>query len=99
LPWQRAVTDFGAEPAFGQVPQKVQEHDGITLGASTGRTITASHGLRMLEQQKREPAPIETPGGLQHIGELDGSMVPIVTPEATAGDKRKPKTLPWQEAR
>lgn len=99
LPLQRALTDFGADHAFGQVPEKLQEHYGITLGASTVRKITESHGARMQEQQEQGPGPIRTPGCRQQIGELDGSMVPIVTPEATAGDKRKHKTLHWQEAR
>ena len=99
MPLQRAVTDFGADHAFGQVPKKLQEHYGITLGASTVRTITESHGLRMQGQQPQEPGPIGRPGCPQQIGELDGTMVPIVTPEATAGDKRKHKTLHWQEAR
>lgn len=53
----------------------------------------------MGEQQERGAEPVSTPGCRQQIGELDGSRVPIVTPEATAGDKRKQKTLQWQEAR
>lgn len=97
---QRALTDFGADHAFGQVPEKLQEHYGITLGASTVRKLTERHGARMQAQQAQGPGPVSsTPGCRQQIGELDGSMVPIVTPEATAGDKRKHKTLHWQEAR
>ena len=99
LPLQRAVTAFGADHAFGQVPKKLQEHYGITIGASTVRKITERHGLRMQGQQTQESGPIGTQGWPQQIGELDGSMVPIVTPDATAGDKRKHKPLPWQEAR
>ena len=99
LPLQRAVTDFGADHAFGQVPKKLQEHYGITIGASTVRKLTERHGLRMQGQQTQESGPIGTQGWPQQIGELDGSMVPIVTPDATAGDKRKHKTLHWQEAR
>ena len=99
LPLQRALTDFGADHAFGQVPKKLQEHYGITLGASTVRKITQGHGACMQTQQQREPVPIRTPGCAQQIGELDGSMVPIVTSDAAAEDKRKHKTLHWQEAR
>ena len=99
LPLQRALTDFGAEHAFGQVPKKLQEHYGIRIGASTVRKITQRHGGCLQTQQKREPVPISTPGCPQQIGELDGSMVPIVTQDATAEDKRKHKTLHWQEAR
>ena len=93
------MTDCGAAPACGYVPKKLQEHDGITMGASRGRKITEGHGTQMGEQREREPGPVSTPGCRQQIGERDGSRVPIVTREATAGDKRKHKTLPWQEAR
>lgn len=99
LPLQRVITDFGADHAFGHVPKKLQEHYGITIGASTVRKLTEGHGTHMREQQERESGPVSTPGCRQQIGELDGSMVPIVTSEATAGDKRKHKTLHWQEAR
>jgi Uncharacterised protein family (UPF0236) len=99
LPLQRAMTDFGADHAFGQVPQKLQEHYGITIGASTVRKITEGHGSRMREQQEYMTWPVTTPGCPQQIGELDGSMVPIVTSDDAAEDKRKHKTLHWQEAR
>ncbi len=99
LPLQRVLTDFGADHGFGQVPKKLQEHYGITIGGSTARKITEAHGAHMREQQEQGAAPVSTPGCRQQIGELDGSMVPIVTPEATAADKRKHKTLQWQEAR
>lgn len=99
LPLQRAMTDFGADHGFGQVPKKLQEHYGITLSVSTVRKVTQAHGARMREQQGCVTRPGRTPGCAQQIGELDGSMVPIVTSEATAADKRKQKTLHWQEAR
>jgi hypothetical protein len=35
----------------------------------------------------------------QQIGEIDGCMLPIVTITTSEGDKRKQKTLNWQEAR
>ncbi len=99
LPLQRAITDFGADHAFGQVPRKLQEHYGITIGASTVRKVTQGHGARMREQQQEVAWPVSAPGCRQQIGELDGSMVPIVTTDAAAKDKRKQKTLHWQEAR
>jgi hypothetical protein len=93
------MTDFGADHAFGQVPKKLQEHYGITIGASTVRKITEGHGACMRAHQEQVAWPMTTPGCEQQIGELEGSMVPIVTSEAEAGDKRKHKTLHWQEAR
>ena len=53
----------------------------------------------MREQQARGAVPVSTPGCRQQIGEIDGSMVPIVTIGTEAGDKRKQRTLQWQEAR
>ena len=99
LPLQRALTDFGADHAFGQVPKKLQEHYGITIGASTVRKITQGHGTRMREQHEPVTWPVNTPGCPQQSGELGGSMVPIVTSDDCAEDKRKHKTLHWQEAR
>lgn len=98
-PLQRAMTDFGADHGFGQVPKKLQEHYGITMAVSTVRKITEGHGAQMQEQQARTARAISTPGCSQQVGEIDGSMVPIVTIGAEAGDKRKQKTLQWQEAR
>lgn len=99
LPLQRAITDFGADHGFGQVPKKLQEHYGITIPVSTVRKITEGHGKDMREQQEWVSLPVSTPGCRQQIGEIDGSMVPIATIGAEAGDKRKHKTLQWQEAR
>jgi hypothetical protein len=53
----------------------------------------------MREQQDRVSLPVSTPGCRQQVGEIDGSMVPIVTIGEEVGDKRKHKTLQWQEAR
>jgi Uncharacterised protein family (UPF0236) len=99
LPLQRAITDFGADHGFGHVPKKLQEHDGITIAVSTVRKITEGHGEHMREQQDRVSLPVSIPGCRQQVGEIDGSMVPIVTIGEEVGDKRKQKTLQWQEAR
>ena len=53
----------------------------------------------MREQQERAAWPVSPSGCRHQVGELEGSMVPIVTSKAAAGDKRKHKTLQWQEAR
>jgi hypothetical protein len=99
LPLQRAMTDFGADHGFGRVPKKLQEHYGIALGGSTVRKITERQGTQMREQQERRAVSVTTPGCRQQIGEMDGSMVPIVTNGNAAGDQRKHKTVQWQEAR
>ena len=96
---QRAITDFGADHAFGQVPKKLQEHYGIDISVSTIRALTEHHAEQMYEQQKVPAEPSETAGCKWLVGEMDGSMVPIVTVDEKAEDKRKNKTLHWQEAR
>ena len=53
-PLQRALTDFGADYAFGQVPKKLREHYGITIAGSTVRKITERHGTQMRRQQDRQ---------------------------------------------
>jgi hypothetical protein len=99
MPLQRAITDFGADHAFGQVPKKLQEHYGIDIPVSTARNITGFHGQQMLKQKEIVSLPLTVPGCLQQVGEIDGCMLPIVTIGEKEGDKRKQKTLHWQEAR
>jgi len=48
---QRAITDFGADVAFGKVPRKVKEHYGIEVPVSAAQTITEQHAARIKQQQ------------------------------------------------
>ena len=100
---QRAVTDFGADVAFGKVPQKVKEHYGIEVPESAAQAITKRRAGQIREQQvvlERLPR-----GGVEQLlGELDGSMVPIVNIAVRADktapkDGRKRRQLSWREAR
>lgn len=100
---QRAVTDFGADVAFGKVPQKLREHYGIEVPISAAQTITKQHAGTMKQEQVRlERLPR---GGVgQMIGELDGSMLPVVsiaagTDKTAPRDGRKRRQLSWREAR
>lgn len=100
---QRAVTDFGADVAFGKVPQKLKEHYGIAVPVSAAQTITKQHAARMKQQQTvLEKLPR---GGVEQlIGELDGSMLPIVSigtreDKSAPADGRKRRELSWREAR
>ena len=100
---QRALSDFGADLAFGKVPQKLREHYGITVPASAAQAITEQHAAAMKTQQA-ELQQLPRGGVAQLIGELDGSMVPIVSiavssDKATARDGRKRRQLSWREAR
>jgi hypothetical protein len=93
------MSDFGADQGCGQVPKKLRDQYGITLAASTVRTMTEGHGEHMREQQAQRPVRSHLPGCPQPVGQSDGAMVPMVTNSAEAEDKRKHKTLQWQEAR
>ena len=96
---QRIVTDFGADQSFGRVSHKLDEHYGIDLPVSTIRNITENHRQAMYEQNL-SPLNIPDMAGCDiQIGEMDGSMIPIVASNENAEDKRKQKTLSWKEAR
>ena len=99
LPLQRVVTDFGADISFCQVPEKVKEHYGIDVAASTVRRITERHARAFFEQPDLRKALIAIGGARAIIAEADGSMVPIVQSDPDALDKRKNKTLQWKEAK
>lgn len=99
LPLQRVMTDFGADHAFGRVPAKLQEHYGIAMPVSTIQRTTEHHAEGIDEQEAaRVIAPGTATGGL-FIGEMDGSMVPVVEPSADAEDQRQGKILGWKEVR
>jgi hypothetical protein len=96
LPLQRVLTDFGADESFLHATYKVKEHYGIEVPLSSARHQTLKHAQAI--------------GGVQHeapkqavavlITEIDGCMLPIVTPAAAlAVDHRKGKQLSWREAR
>lgn len=100
---QRAMSDFGADAAFGKVPQKLKEHYGIEVPVSAAQAITKQHAATMKQQQvvlERLPR-----GGVgQLIGELDGSMLPMVSiavraDKSAPADGRKRRELSWREAR
>jgi len=100
-PLERAITDFGADVPFGQIPRKLQEHHGLEVPSETARQITEKHGGRMLEQQVLETEIPERPGVAVVVAELDGSMIPVVrTAEPKPGrDRRSTRQLEWQEVR
>ena len=96
---QRVITDFGADHAFGRVPKKLQEHYGIGLSVSTVRAITGHHAGQIYQAEERVTDQPQADRCKLLIGEIDGSMVPIVKVDEEAEDKRKNKTLQWKEAR
>jgi len=99
LPLQRVMTDFGADAAFGRVPDKLKEHYGIEMPVSTIQRTTEQHAQRIYEREAAREIRPGTAAGVIFVGELDGSMVPVVEPSPEAEDKRKGKVLSWKEVR
>ena len=98
---QRVLSDFGADHAFAQAAQKVQEHYGVSVPVNRTRGVCLHHA-EVLAQRLPEPVRTLGAGGPDHIvAEADGTMVPVVeTTQAPAGaDRRKHRQVRWQEAR
>ncbi len=104
IPLQRIITDLGADIPFGRIPQKLQEHYGITVPVSSAQKITQDHAARVLQQHQTQTQIPTSMGVKQLIVEMDGSMIPIVSTESTTTpdqkiDRRKTRTVGWREAR
>jgi len=104
-PLRRRVCDFGADHAFAVASQKMKEHYGIDIVPDMVRKITECHAEEIEVKDKEgfflgdsKPKPIV-------IGEMDGSMVPIVEIEekpkkkGKKKDRRKSRKLKYREAR
>ena len=93
-PLQRALTDFGAEESFARAAARVREHYGIDVPLTAVRQITYQHARQLPAVEPGPPAqPVKT-----LITQMDGSMIPVVA-SGPDGDRRKGKTLSWQEVR
>ena len=99
LPLQRVMTDFGADDAFGRVPAQLKEHYGIAMPVSTIQRTTEQHAEGIYEPEVARVIEPGTAAGVIFIGELDGSMVPVVEPSPEAADQRKGQVLSWKEVR
>lgn len=101
LPLQRIITDFGADVSFCEVPDKLREHYGITVGYSAIRNITEKHAGFVNTDVRTESEIPETDGDEYIITETDGSMIPTVGMKAgvESSDGRKKRECRWQEAR
>jgi hypothetical protein len=102
-PLQRRLTDFGADESFAHAAQKVQEHYGVTVPLSAVQRITEHHAGQMRDQECLQSEFPDGPGVATVIVETDGSMIPLVTIEASTADGpsdgRRRRRLHWHEAR
>jgi hypothetical protein len=103
-PLQRAIVDFGADTPAARIPQKLQEHYGIEVSASTCWPIVLRHAGAIDRRPKVVAQIPERDGVSQLIGEIDGSMIPVVETAEPNGqspnvDRRKTRQVCWKEAR
>lgn len=104
MPLQRAITDFGADVPFGQIPKKLLEHHGVSVTVSSAQSITQTHARSILDAQSLETEFRTGTAASSLVAQVDGSMIPIVdtTPSETKAetvDRRKTRKLGWKEAR
>ena len=98
LPLQQVMTDFGADDAFRPGTAKLKEHYGIEMPVSTVQRTTEYHAESIYAQERARVIEPGTAAGFL-IGEMDGSMVPVVEPAPDVQDHRKGKRLSWKEVR
>lgn len=97
---QRVLSDFAAEQSFQRASASLREHYGIELAASTLRRRSLHHAaaMRAFEPKNKAPTPAR-----QLLVEMDGSLLPIVSPTLCdgkpPGDRRRHKKLEWKEVR
>lgn len=77
----------------------MREHYGIDMPASTIRLTTGHHAHCLFEQEQARDVQAGPANSRTFIGEMDGSMAPVVEVAQGVGDKRKGKALVWKEAR
>jgi len=103
-PLQRAIVDFGADAAGTRIPQKLKEHYGIEVSASTCWAIVLQHAEAIDGSPKGAAQIPERDGVGQLISEIDGSMIPVVETAVPEGqspkvDRRTTRRVGWKEAR
>ena len=98
---QRALTDLGADLPYAQVMDKMVEHYGIMIAESTIQRITLHHAKEIQRRSKGQPQGLPKAVAAQQtfIIEMDGTMVPTVRNDSAQGDRRKGKSVQWQEAK
>ena len=81
---QRVLADFGAEESFARAAERVREHHGVVVAVSRLRRQTLRHGAQLGAMEMARPR--QTSAVL--VTEMDGSLIPVVTPVGTGADRR-----------
>lgn len=101
-PLRRAITDLGADLAYAKVMDKLVEHYGIVLAESTIRRVTQAHAADIHRRSGGFAQGLPEPVARKQqsfIAQIDGTMVPTVRSDAASADRRKAKSVQWQEAK
>jgi hypothetical protein len=98
---QRVMTDFAADVPFAKAMDKLVEHYGIVIGESTIREVTLSHAkaIHRVSQGFAPGLPEKVSARQNFVAEIDGTMVPTVRGASDAPDRRKGKSVQWQDAK
>jgi hypothetical protein len=98
---QRVVTDFAADVPFAKAMDKLVEHYGIVIGESTIREVALGHAaaIHRVSQGFAQGLPEKVSAQQTFVAELDGTMVPTVRSASDVPDRRKGKSVQWQEAK
>ncbi len=77
------------------------EHYSVVIAESTIRRITLSHATAIQQRSRGLPQGLPKAVALRQtfITEMDGTMVPTMRNKASTGDRRKGKSVQWQEAK
>ena len=99
---QRIMTDFGADEPFVRAAEKIREHYGVEVSASSVRNVTLAPAREFARQEQEaldEQYPRLPEGVDRVILQSDGAMVPVVEIEAGRGDARRRRSVCWKEAK
>jgi hypothetical protein len=97
---QRVIVDFGADVSFQDAQKKILEHYKLDLPMSSIQAIVENHAKNIFEFVEQET--FKEGCAQQIVVETDGSMVPVVDtaiPKEGRPDKRRCRSVRWQEAR
>lgn len=98
---QEIIADFGAEDSFALAGERLLRHHGIELSESSLRKITLLHARNIYENEHLDTLNGELPGeGAEVIvAQADGTMLPVVEFDESAQDRRKSRSVHWEETK
>ena len=98
---QRILSDFGFDRSFARAAQALKEHYGFTLPLGRISRVTYEHAASISEHLDKRQSPLSLPaqGVDTLIAQADGSFIPMVSHTGKHLDKRKNRSVDYQEAR